>query len=256
MFDVTAIVGGFMVGTIVGLTGVGGGSLMTPLLLSVFGLSPAAAIGTDLWFAALTKAGGSWQHHLLGHVDWRITRRLLAGSLPAACATVAWLHLGGSSPNWHPALAPALGLALLLTALAVFFQAQWARLGQRLHSRWFASGLLWATIGAGAVLGVLVTLTSVGAGALGSALLVLLYPRLNTQSLVGTDIAHAVPLTLVAAIGHASLGHVMWGLLAWLLVGSLPGIALGAHLARRLPAAWVRAALGTSLTAAAVKVWA
>ena len=251
-----AILSGLGIGTIVGLTGVGGGSLMTPLLIGLFRLNPAVAIGTDLWFAALTKLGGSVAHHRLGHVDQRIMGRLLAGSLPAALATIALMHATGLGKAGTGALTFALGVALLLTALTVAFRSTWQALGLRLE-RWLPerrkAGL---TVAAGAALGVLVTLTSVGAGALGATLILLLYPRLQPQRLVGTDIAHAVPLTLVAGVGHATLGHVDWGLLAALLVGSLPGIWLGAQLTRAMPERLLRGLLCTSLLVAGVKVMA
>ena len=252
--DPLAIASGFAVGAIVGLTGVGGGSLMTPLLMGVFRLSPALAIGTDLWFAALTKSGGAWAHARHGHVDGQITRRLLAGSLPASILTIALMHASGVTKAWAGALSLALGIALLLTAAVVFWSSAWKALGLRLE-RWIPEHHKPAyTLASGALLGVLVTLSSIGAGALGATLILLLYPRLPTQRLVGTDIAHAVPLTLVAGIGHATLGHVHWALLGALLVGSLPGIWLGAQLTRRLPERLVRSLLAASLLMAGYKV--
>ena len=252
--DVFAILAGFAVGAIVGMTGVGGGSLMTPLLIGVFKLHPALAIGTDLWFAALTKTGGAVAHARHGHVDWRITRLLLLGSLPAALGTIALMHHTGITKGWASALTFSLGIALLLTALVVAFKGTWQAVGFRLE-RWLPeSRKAPFTIASGVVLGVLVTLSSIGAGALGATLILLLYPRLQAHRLVGTDIAHAVPLTLVAGIGHATLGHVDWALLAALLVGSLPGIWLGAQLTRRMPERVVRGLLCASLVTAGVKV--
>jgi uncharacterized membrane protein YfcA len=252
--DSIAILAGFAVGAIVGMTGVGGGSLMTPLLIGVFRLSPAVAIGTDLWFAALTKTGGALAHAKHGHVDWPITRRLLAGSLPAAVATIALMHFTGVTKGWASALTFSLGIALLLTATVVFFKHAWTRLGRKLE-RWLPDAYKPAlTVAAGAILGVLVTLSSIGAGALGATLILLLYPRLPAQRLVGTDIAHAVPLTLVAGIGHATLGHVEWALLAALLLGSLPGIWLGAQLTKQMPERLVRGLLCVSLVTAGIKV--
>lgn len=252
--DFTAIAAGFGVGAIVGLTGVGGGSLMTPLLMGVFRLNPAVAIGTDLWFAALTKAGGAWAHHRHGHVNHRITGWLLAGSLPACLATIAWMHLTGVTKAWSQVLTLSLGIALLLTAVTVAYKKAWHGLGLRLE-RWLPpKRQAAATVAAGAALGVLVSLSSIGAGALGATLILLLYPRLPTQQVVGVDIAHAVPLTLVAGIGHATLGHVEWGLLLWLLMGSLPGIWLGARLTRTLPETLVRTLLCASLVTAGLKV--
>jgi uncharacterized membrane protein YfcA len=252
--DPIAILSGFAVGAIVGMTGVGGGSLMTPLLIGVFKLHPALAIGTDLWFAAITKTGGAVAHARHGHVDWAITRRLLAGSLPAAVATIALMHATGITKGWASALTFSLGIALLLTAVVVAFKTTWQAVGLRLE-RWLPEQHKPAlTVASGVILGVLVTLSSIGAGALGATLILLLYPRLPAQRLVGTDIAHAVPLTLVAGIGHATLGHVEWALLAALLVGSLPGIWLGAQLTRRMPEGLVRGLLCVSLVTAGVKV--
>jgi hypothetical protein len=252
--DLIAVLSGFGVGAIVGMTGVGGGSLMTPLLMGVFKLNPAVAIGTDLWFAALTKSGGTIAHLRHGHVDRRITLLLLGGSLPAALATIAVMHATGVTKAWAAVLTTALGIALLLTAVVVAFRQTWVRVGLELE-RWLPESRKPAlTVASGALLGVLVTLTSIGAGALGATLILLLYPRLPAQNLVGTDIAHAVPLTLVAAIGHATLRHVDWGLLVALLVGSLPGIWLGAQLTKALPERAVRLLLCSALVTAGVKV--
>jgi len=252
--DFLAVLSGFGVGAIVGMTGVGGGSLMTPLLIGVFRLHPALAIGTDLWFAALTKTGGAIAHARHGHVDRRITLLLLAGSLPAAVATIALMHLTGITKGWASALTYSLGIALLLTALVIANMNAWQRLGLKLE-RWLPESRKPAlTVTSGVILGVLVTLSSIGAGALGATLILLLYPRLAAHRLVGTDIAHAVPLTLVAGIGHATLGHVDWGLLAALLVGSLPGIWLGAQLTKKMPERLVRGLLCISLVTAGLKV--
>jgi uncharacterized protein len=252
--DWMAVVSGFGVGAIVGLTGVGGGSLMTPLLIGVFGLAPAVAIGTDLWFAGLTKSGGSWAHHRLGHVDYRVTKLLLAGSLPATVATIALMYFTGITKTWASALSVALGVALLLTAVSVACKPVWNRVGLRLERALSAGRRDVLTVASGVLLGVLVSLSSIGAGAIGATLLLLLYPRLPAHRIVGTDIAHAVPLTLVAGIGHATLGHVDWGLLAALLIGSLPGIWIGAQLTRRMPDRLVRGLLCVSLVTAGLKV--
>ena len=252
--DSIAILCGFAVGAIVGMTGVGGGSLMTPLLIGVFKLHPALAIGTDLWFAALTKTGGAVAHARHGHVDWRITRLLLIGSLPAAVATIALMHYTGLTKAWAHALTLSLGIALLLTAVVVAYREAWSVVGLKLE-RWLPAARKPAlTMAVGVVLGVLVTLSSIGAGALGATLILLLYPRIEARRLVGTDIAHAVPLTLVAGIGHATLGHIDWALLGALLIGSLPGIWLGAQLTRRMPDRLVRGLLCVSLVTAGLKV--
>ena len=252
--DLLAILSGFVVGAIVGLTGVGGGSLMTPLLMGVFKLSPAMAIGTDLWFAGISKIGGALAHHRMGHIDYRIAGRLLLGSVPASIATIALMHWTGINKTWSGTLTLALGVALLLTAVSVAYRKAWTALGQRL-ARWLPAQHLGAvTVAAGVLLGVLVSLSSIGAGAIGATLLLLLYPQLPTHRVVGTDIAHAVPLTLVAGVGHATLGHVDWVLLASLLVGSLPGIWLGAQLTQRLPERLVRGFLCAALLSAGIKV--
>jgi uncharacterized protein len=252
--DWIAIVSGFGVGAIVGLTGVGGGSLMTPLLLSVFKLNPAVAIGTDLWFAAVTKTAGSASHHQAGHVKWGITGLLLAGSIPASLATIALMHFTGLTKGWAAALTFSLGIALLLTAVTVAYKQVWHAVGLRLE-RWIPERRKPAlTVLCGFILGVLVSLSSIGAGAIGATLILLLYPRLKSHQIVGTDIAHAVPLTLVAGIGHASLGHVNWGLLASLLIGSIPGIWIGAQLTRKMPEKIVRSLLCVALVTAGLKV--
>jgi hypothetical protein len=252
--DFLAIFSGFGVGAIIGMTGVGGGSLMTPLLISVFKLHPAVAIGTDLWFAGLTKSGGAWAHHRHGHVDYRIAGLLLMGSVPAAAATIGLMHFTGVTKGWASALTFSLGIALLITAVTVAYRHVWAKVGLQLE-RWIPESRKPAlTILCGFILGVLVSLSSIGAGAIGATMVLLLYPRLPTNRIVGTDIAHAVPLTLVAGLGHATLGHVEWGLLGALLIGSLPGIWLGAHLTRRLPEPVVRTLLCLSLVTAGVKV--
>ena len=252
--DWIAILSGFGVGAIVGLTGVGGGSLMTPLLLTVFKLNPAVAIGTDLWFACITKTAGSASHHQAGHVAWRITALLLAGSIPASLATVGLMHWTGLTKGWASALTFSLGIALLLTAVTVAYRQFWHALGMRLE-RWIPpSRKPLLTVLCGLLLGVLVSLSSIGAGAIGATLIMLLYPRLEARRIVGTDIAHAVPLTLVAGIGHATLGHVNWGLLGALLIGSIPGIWIGAQLTRKMPETLVRTLLCVALVSAGLKV--
>lgn len=252
--DLIAILSGFGIGAIVGLTGVGGGSLMTPLLLTVFRLPPAVAIGTDLFFAAITKTSGSVAHHRHGHVDYRILGFLLLGSIPAAIATIALMHFTGITKGWASALTFALGIALLLTAVTVAYKQAWQTIGLRLERVITPSRKSTLTIASGVLLGVLVSLSSIGAGAIGATLILILNPRLEAKRLVGTDIAHAVPLTLVAGIGHATLGHVDWLLLASLLIGSIPGIWIGAQLTRQLPERLVRALLCVSLVTAGLKV--
>jgi len=252
--DWIAVASGFGVGAIVGLTGVGGGSLMTPLLLSVFKLNPAVAIGTDLWFAALTKMSGSVAHARHGHVNWQIVRRLLAGSIPASLATVALMHFTGITKGWAAALTFSLGIALLLTAVVVAFKKSWQIVGLKLERYITEPRKPALTVLSGVLLGVLVSLSSIGAGAIGATLILLIYPRMSARQIVGSDIAHAVPLTLVAGIGHATLGNVNWPLLVPLLIGSIPGIWLGAQLTRKLPEGLVRGLLCGSLVLAGLKV--
>jgi len=242
---------GFLVGFIVGVTGVGGGSLMTPLLVLAFGVAPAVAVGTDLLYAALTKLGGSFAHGRNGTVDWKVVRLLATGSVPAALLSLLVLHaLALDTQHLKTLITGVLSVALVLTALALLFKPHLQKLGRKPDGalrELQAHHLTGATIFTGAVLGVLVTLSSVGAGALGVVLLLFLYPRTDTAKIVGTDIAHAVPLTLIAGLGHAALGTVDYGLLGSLLLGSLPGIYLGSHLGVKIPERVLRPTLATML---------
>ncbi|MEW6354549.1 MAG: sulfite exporter TauE/SafE family protein [Pseudomonadota bacterium] len=246
--DLLYTVSGFFVGALVGLTGVGGGSLMTPLLVLLFGFSPAVAVGTDLLFASITKMGGVWVHGRRGTVDWKVVGLLAAGSIPASLLTLVLLNY--LDPKQVNALiVPLMGVALLLTALALLFKAQLLRFAKHedLNAGWRARGLGPVTIALGAALGFLVTLTSIGAGALGVVALFLLYPLIPTVRIVGSDIAHAVPLTLVAGLGHVHMGNVDFTLLGSLLLGSLPGIYLGSHLSVKIPERVLRFTLASML---------
>ena len=246
--DLAYAFSGFVVGSIVGLTGVGGGSLMTPLLVLIFGVAPATAVGTDLLYASITKAGGVVVHARRRHVRWDIVGRLAAGSIPGALITIGFLHFAGIDQRALTRIVTqALGGALILTAFAVLFRHRIQQWGSAASSTPHSRAIGAATVAVGFALGVLVTLSSVGAGALGVAALVFLYPRLATVEVVGSDIAHAVPLTLVAGLGHAHLGTVDWGLLASLLVGSLPGIWLGSVLSARVPDRLLRSGLASVL---------
>jgi uncharacterized membrane protein YfcA len=251
------IIAGLVVGFIVGMTGVGGGSLMTPILLW-FGINPAAAVGTDLLYAAVTKAGGVWVHHRNRNIDWSITGWLTLGSVPAAVLTLLFLNSLDSKPDAiNSIIRHALGVVLVLTALAIFFKNRLLALTGRKAGEGYnlqPSTLNGLTVITGMVLGVMVTLTSIGAGALGTVALFALYPLLVTRRLVGTEIAHAVPLTLIAGLGHASMGHMDWEILAYLLIGSLPGIYLGSHLSGRIPDDILRPCLATMLLAIGYKL--
>lgn len=238
--DFGFIISGFLVGLLVGVTGVGGGSLMTPLLVFLFGFKPVVAVGTDLLFAAITKTGGVFVHH--GNhksVEWRIVGLLAAGSLPASVATLFVLnHFARIGQEITHVITFSLGIALILTALALIFRTQLQKAGK--SSEEHVPGRFHhlqapATVVIGLVLGSLVTLSSVGAGALGTVALLFLYPRLSTLKVVGTDLAHAIPLTAVAGFGHWQLGHVDFTLLGSLLVGSLPGIWIGSHFSAKIP---------------------
>jgi uncharacterized membrane protein YfcA len=240
---------GFAVGAIVGLTGVGGGSLMTPLLVLVFGVHPATAVGTDLLYAAMTKAGGTVAHGRKGHVDWAITGRLALGSIPAAALTI-WVlaQLPKGSNVVGEIISHGLGFALVLTAIAILFGRKlrdYAARHEDSELRRCCLGKI--TVAVGALLGVLVTISSVGAGALGVAALFFLYPKLSPVRIVGSDVAHAVPLTLVAGLGHWLLGSVDWVLLGSLLLGSLPGIWIGSHLSAKVPEHILRRILASML---------
>ncbi|MGJ0505870.1 MAG: sulfite exporter TauE/SafE family protein [Methylocystis sp.] len=249
-------VSGFVVGALVGFTGVGGGSLMTPILVLLFGIAPTTAVGTDLLYAAITKSNGTLVHALNGTVDWRITRRLATGSIPATIATLLTLSWLGHKAT-HAAnglITSALGFALLLTAVAILFRRVILDYISRHLDNLSETRVCWLTITLGVFLGVLVSISSVGAGALGMTILLALYPRTQTVRLVGSDIAHAVPLTFVAGFGHWLLGGVDWLLLFSLLVGSLPGIAIGSHLAARVPDHFLRPVLATMMAAVGVKL--
>jgi len=247
--DWLSTLAGFAVGLIVGVTGVGGGSLMTPLLVLLFGVAPVTAVGTDLLFASLTKAGGAWAHARRGNVDWRVVGRLAAGSVPASAATLLLLHLFVPHPDKLSAIiSVALGIALILTAAALVFRDTlhaWARRGVPADPERQSTAR--RTLIVGAILGVLVTMSSVGAGALGVTALFFLYPGLAAARIVGSDIAHAVPLTLVAGLGHAATGVVDWNLLVALLAGSLPGIWVGSSLSQKIPERVLRTGLAAML---------
>jgi uncharacterized membrane protein YfcA len=250
--DLLYAISGFCVSLLVGMTGVGGGSLMTPLLILLFGIHPATAVGTDLLYAAATKSGGTLVHGLNRNIDWRVVRRLAAGSVPMTALTL--LALSGFGSSARGLITTVLSGALAATAVALIFRKTIltffaAHIGELSPRRTAA-----LTVFLGAALGVLVSISSVGAGAIGVTAIILLYPRLPTARIVGSDIAHAVPLTLVAGIGHWALGSIDWHLLGSLLAGSLPGIAVGSYVSVRVPDAVLRFTLAMILLLVAGKL--
>jgi uncharacterized protein len=264
MADLAFIFAGFFVGFIVGLTGVGGGSLMTPILIFGFGIKPILAVGTDLLFAAFTKLGGTVNLALARRIDWKIVGALSLGSIPAALITIGFMHYAGAAQDAvQKVITSTLGVALLLTAAATLYKAikgsaapkardlNEEQLAHATKPRHPALPIIF-----GALIGVLVSITSVGAGAIGVTALMLLYPALPLSRIVAADVAYAVPLTLVAGLGHATLGSVDWPLLAKLLIGSLPGIWLGTHLGHKAPDRAIRSILSLLLAYAGVKLLA
>lgn len=249
-FQIGLVIAGIVVGFIVGLTGVGGGSLMTPILLW-FGIPPTTAVGTDLLYAAFTKMGGVFVHHKKSNINWKITGWLSLGSVPAALITL-WIleHLKTDTTGINAIIKYSLGWALLFTSVAILFKKRLLvfsqkHAGDKFHRESKTQNAL--TIAIGIMLGATVTLTSIGAGALGTVTLFFLYPLLPTPKLVGTEIAHAIPLTLVAGIGHASMGNLDLELLAQLLMGSLPGIMIGSLLSGKVPDLLLRNAIAIML---------
>jgi uncharacterized membrane protein YfcA len=256
VIDGSYAVAGALTGFVVGLTGVGGGALMTPILLLFFGVAPTTAIATDLWFAAITKLVGARIHSDAGQVDWQVVRRLWAGSLPVALAVVVWVSLGSplGKIDW---LTQAIGVVVLITAVGLLLAPK--LLAAARHRRLdnpvkFKSLQPMLTVLGGAALGLCVALTSVGAGALGSVMLLYLYPlRMTPHRLVATDLVHAIPLAMVSGLGYLFAGMVDWVMLASMLCGSIPAIVAGSLLARRVPGRLIQLILALVLLAAAVK---
>jgi|SRR5579862_107052 len=246
---------GFAVGLLVGLTGVGGGSLMTPILILLFGIHPATAVGTDLLYAAATKTAGSLVHGYNRTVDWRVVRRLAAGSVPLTILTI-WVlsHVDIQGAGAREVISGVLTIALFVTALMLVFRDRIVRRYAAVIGRFSERRVAGLTVAVGAALGVLVSISSVGAGAIGVTALILLYPQLPTARIVGSDIAHAVPLTLVAGIGHWWLGSINLDLLVPLLLGSVPGIVLGSYTAARVPETALRLLLAGTLIVVATKL--
>jgi len=256
MIDFAYAVAGAITGFVVGLTGVGAGALMTPILLVFFGVSPATAIATDLWFAAVTKLIGARFHNNAGQVDWQVVKRLWTGSLPMAFVVVILVSFGHAQikVEW---LTQAIGVVILITALGLILAPKLAQMakGRRIEDpAKFKHLQPVLTVLGGAVLGVFVALTSVGAGALGSVMLLYLYPlRMTPHRLVATDLVHAIPLAVVAGLGYLFAGMVDWFMLASLLSGSIPAIIAGSLLARRISGRWIQLALAFVLISAGVK---
>ncbi|MFY9757729.1 MAG: sulfite exporter TauE/SafE family protein [Pseudolabrys sp.] len=255
MIDPLYSLSGFAVGALVGMTGVGGGSLMTPLLILLFGVHPATAVGTDLLYAAATKTGGSLVHGYARSIDWRVVRRLATGSVPATLVTLAILsHFNLSGDAARNLITLVLSVALLATAFVLVFgeaivAAYRARVAELDSHRTAVNTIL-----VGLVLGVLVSISSVGAGAIGVIALIMLYPQLPMARIVGSDIAHAVPLTLIAGTGHWMMGSVDWHIIGSLLAGSLPGIFVGSYFAIRVPERALRLVLATTLFVVASRI--
>ncbi len=255
--DPAHVFSGFGVGVLVGMTGVGGGSLMTPLLVLLFGIHPVTAVGTDLLFAAATKTVGMAVHGVNKTVDWTVTGLLALGSVPVTIATLVVLaQVQASTGGAAKLIAFVLGLMLMLTAATLVFRSALRRLVERRHlaedGHEEQRGI--ATIVLGAILGVVVSISSVGAGAIGMTALLMLYPRRPIARLIGSDIAHAVPLTLIAGAGHWLIGSVDFTLLGTLLLGSVPGVVLGSALGPRLPEAALRFVLAGILAIVGLKL--
>ncbi len=249
--ELAYITAGLLVGFVVGLTGIGGGALMTPILIVGFGINPAVAVSTDLMYAAITKAGGAWTYARRRLVDWPVVGALLSGSIPGALICL-WLLSGLESlDTLEHLINMTLGFSLVLTSLAVFLRSRIRQGVQNLNAprlkAWVRRWRLWVTAVAGLALGLLVTLSSVGAGALGTALLIVLFPHMSMPMIVATDLVHAVVLTGVAGVGHWQLGNLDTSLLLFLLIGSLPGVYLGSHLGVRLSARIMQPVMGSLL---------
>jgi uncharacterized protein len=258
------LIAGLFVGFMIGMTGVGGGSLMTPILIFGFAIQPAIAVGTDLLFAAITKAGGVWAYMKHGAIQWQVVLRLAYGSVPATILTlIALSYLGVSDGHRDDIITTALGIALILTSSALLLKGfigglLRAREGHPVvnalyHLREDNQNKIRATVFMGAFLGVMVTMSSVGAGALGAVSLLFLYPKMKGSEIVATDIAHAVPLTAIAGLGHSTVGTVDWGLLGYLILGSLPGIYIGSRISVKIPDQAMRMILAVLLLLVGIK---
>jgi hypothetical protein len=255
MIDPLYSLSGFAVGMLVGMTGVGGGALMTPLLILLFGIHPATAVGTDLLYAAATKTAGSLVHGYARSIDWRVVRRLASGSIPATLVTLAVLsHFNLNGEAARSLITLVLSVALFATAFVLVFGQPIVALYRARVAELDPRRTATTTVLIGFALGVLVSISSVGAGAIGVIALMLLYPHLPMVKIVGSDIAHAVPLTLLAGLGHWMMGSVDWHIISSLLVGSLPGIFLGSYFAIRIPERALRLILASTLFVVASRI--
>jgi uncharacterized membrane protein YfcA len=256
--NIINVIAGFGVGAAVGMTGVGGGSLMTPILVLLFGFAPATAVGTDLWFAAITKMVGGTLHNQKGTVDWQVLRRMSVGSIPASIITLIWMDLTSHGQTSHGIIVHALGGVLLVSAIAMLARKKIQSLALRLRTTTaeaFKTAQPLLTVLSGVILGVIVPLTSVGAGALGTVMLLYLYPlRMSASRLAGTDIVHAIPLAVIAGTGHLIMGNVDTKLLLNLLMGSIPGILIGTLIAAKSPDIWMRGVIAVILVGVSVKL--
>jgi uncharacterized membrane protein YfcA len=254
--DPLYVISGVLVGGLVGFTGVGGGSLMTPILILIFGVHPASAVGTDLLYAAATKTGGSLVHGYNRTIDWKVVGRLALGSVPMTALSVLLLYwLGVDSKASQSIVTKTLGLALLATAILLFLRKPIMAWYDRAIGEPNPALVARLTVLTGAALGVLVTLSSVGAGAIGVTALVMLYPKMPAQRIVGSDIAHAVPLTLLAGLGHSVLGTIDLHILVSLLCGSIPAIVVASVASARMSDTIVRVSLGVVLLVVVVRFW-
>lgn len=247
-FDPRYAVSGLVVGVMIGMTGLGGGALMTPILVLLFGFHPGTAVGTDLLQASATKTVGTGVHAFNRCIAWKVVGLMATGSIPATAATLAGMYaLGMRGDTGGRVIEILLGVMLILTAAALVFRKPILDFATRRWGEPDPRTRAWLTVGLGAALGVLITLSSVGAGALGVTILTFLHPRLPTAKVVGSDIAHAVPLTLMAGLGHWWLGSVNLALLASLLVGSIPGVIIGGAVTSRIPDPVLRPIMATTL---------
>lgn len=250
--DLTLPITGFLVGVLIGLTGMGGGALMTPFLILVLGTRPVVAVGTDLVYGAVTKIAGAYLHWRQGTVDLRLALRLAAASVPAGLLAVAALRFFPDAADADRAVKQVLGLTLMAAAILLMTRLRGA-LPLPMPDRWRHALQDRGTYVAGAIVGALVGFTSVGSGSLLVPFLVSVFP-LAAARVVGTDVFHAAILVTVTAVAHAQGGTVDWSLAATLLTGSIPGVAVGSWMTTHLPSRAVRAGLAVLLLLTAVNL--